>query len=229
MNLLTQPTRKSFVLLGIGALICLSAVVALTIATVSRADTAAVEPAAVEVFPPVTSHAEAAAQWSSFAERFAVLRISDAVAMPASSVIVDRGIDRSTVRVIRSASAERLALAGAKPVSSQLWLAPREDGTECILAQPRDAQGPAEICATLDGALAGHLMMTQTWTESDLEIYGLVPDGVHEVTVEFVDETSAVLPVVSNAYAAHLTKPTQAVVFTDAAGMQHRVLAQIEA
>lgn len=175
-------------------------------------------------FPPAAATDRAAAEQAGFAAQFAALRgAGDAI--PAASIIRDPGVDRGAAHAIAPASSETLAAAGAAVPRADLWVAPRDDGTECLLAQPADAQGPAELCASLDEAGSGHLFMTQSKSESDVELYGLVPDGVEAVTVTFADGSSTRLPVADNAYAARFAKPTATVAFADASGAEHRLVA----
>jgi len=175
-------------------------------------------------FPPAAAAGEVAAAQAGFQERFAALR-GPGAAIPAASVIRDPGVDRAAAHAIVPASAAQLAKAGATAPGAQLWVAPRDDGTQCLLAQPADAQGPAELCSTLDEADAGYLFMTQSKSASDVELYGVVPDGVDAVTVAFADGSSTTLPVASNAYAAHFDKPTASIAFTDANGVDHKLVA----
>lgn len=62
-----------------------------------------------------------------------------------------------------------------------------------------------------------------------MELYGLVPDGVSEVTVSFADGTTAQLPVTGNAYAGRFSKATASISFTNAAGESFEHNAGIDA
>lgn len=178
----------------------------------------------VPFFPPAAAPDQVAAAQAGFQAQFAALRGS-ANAIPADSVINDPGVDRSAAHEIVPASASALAKAGATVPNARLWVAPRDDGTQCLLAQPADAQGPAELCAALEEASSGYLFMTQSKSASDVDLYGVVPDGVDTVTVRFADGSSTTLPVTANAYAAHFTKPTASIAFTDANGVDHKLVA----
>ncbi|HZV76062.1 MAG TPA: hypothetical protein VFF79_20310 [Conexibacter sp.] len=70
--------------------------------------------------------------------------------------------------------------------------------------------------------------MTQSQSASDVELYGLLPDGVDAVTVTFADGSSTTLPVAANAYAARFAKPTASIAFADANGVDHKLVAGSE-
>lgn len=175
-------------------------------------------------FPPAAAADQVAAARAGFATQFAALRGSSE-AIPAASVIRDPGVDRAAAHEIIPASSSALAKVGAEVPQARLWVAPRNDGTECLLAQPADAQGPAQLCASREEAANGQLFMTQTMSASDVELYGMVPDGVDAVTVTFSDGASTTLPVSANAYAARFTKPTASIAFTDGNGVDHKLAA----
>jgi hypothetical protein len=186
------------------------------------------EAQSLTVFPPAQSPAEADDRLAAFREQFALLRTPAAASIPAKAVIVDPGVDRASAREIVPASTARLAAAGARSPQERLWVAARDDGTQCLLALSEEADGPAQVCATPEQAVAGYFLMTTGWSRSRVAIYGLVPDGVEAVTVALRDGTSVVLPVEANAYAAELDVPTQSVSFTDGAGAKHELNAGVD-
>jgi len=178
----------------------------------------------VSPFPAAVAADRNAAAHDGFGAAFATLRGAGA-ALPAESVVQDPGVDRSAAHEITPVASEAAAKAGAAAPKARLWAAPRYDATECLLAQPADAQGPAQLCATLEQAIGGYLFMTQSASASDVELYGLMPDGFGSVSVTFGDGSSIRLPVVENVYAARFEKPTAALSFVDAAGMEHTLTA----
>jgi hypothetical protein len=204
-------------------MLTVTAVAAAVTAGSTFADSSAPEPTTQPSppapFPPSVADAQAAQAQAAFAERFALLRGGEAQGLPDQSVLQDPGVDRAAAREIVPAG-------GATAPAARLWVAPRYDGTQCLLAQPADAQGPAEACADVEQATGGYLLLTQSASEDDVELYGLVPDGVERVTVAFADGSSATLPVQGNAYAAQVGRPTQSVSFTDATGELHTLLAR---
>lgn len=213
--------------LGCGLLAVVAALVMLS--AVTHADTSAdtTDPTG-PMFPPAVSADQSAAQYAAFADRFGLFRASKTEALPADSIVTDPGIERSTVHEIVPASVAELAQSQATVPRASLWVAPRADGTECLLAQFPEAGGPAETCATIEQAQDGYLLMTITQSKSDVELYGLLPDGAGNMTVTFSDGSSTMLPVKQNAYAAHFTKPTASVAFTDANGVDHKLVAGID-
>lgn len=148
----------------IAAGLALAAIASVLVAT-TRADSAAVQPAP-SAFPVAdVSSAQVADRFASFRSNFALLRSApDAVA--ATSIILDPEIDRAEGRVVTLASAAALAQSGATRPAAALWVAPRSDGTQCLLAQPPDAQGPAQVCFTPEQAMGGYSLMTRRTSRS---------------------------------------------------------------
>ena len=222
-NKLTFPLLAALAL----ALVC---GVAITAGSSSAEPAAAVPAGGVVpgfVYPPAASAAVAADRHAAFARRFALLRGAPRVVL-ASMAIDDPGIDRRAGREVTIASAQALARGGATPPEARIWVAPRYDGTVCLLPLLRDAQGPAETCATAEEAASGRLLMTQSRSNEDVDVYGLVPDGVDHVVVQLADGSRHELPVVGNAYAAHFDQPTDKLAFTGSDG-EHQLAIRSDA
>lgn len=168
--------------------------------------------------PAAQPLAVAAGGWARFADEFSIFNDSAKLSLPKESVVTDDGIVRSNARELAPPSAAAMRGTGAASARSRLWVAAREDGTQCLLAQAANFDGPAETCASADEAKAGTLFMTQSWSASDVELFGLVPDGVASVTVTFADGSASKLPVSGNAYAGRFSKPTASITFTNAVG-----------
>lgn len=197
------------------------------LATSTRAESSAdVTTKSAPLFPAAVGAEQDAQAQSAFRAQFSLLRGADD-GLPAAAVIQDPGIDRAAAHEIALASPSALERAGAGTPEARLWVAPRNDGTQCLLAQPADAQGPAVVCSEVGVASDGYLLMTQSRSASDVELYGLLPDGVSAVEVSFVDGSSTTLPVAENAYAAHFAKATTSIAFTDAKGVEHTLDAGI--
>lgn len=90
--------------------------------------------------------------------------------------------------------------------------------TVCLLILPPLAQGPTGECLAPQTAVAGRLVMTLEHGR-EVEIAGVVPDGVERVTVTLASGVRATLPVTGNAYSALLPGPTTAVSFQGADGV----------
>ncbi len=219
MSIRVNPIR----LLKVSAILVIALMCAVAFAaTRTSADSSGVaepttDPVPGFTYPPAASPADAAAGQAAVAQRFALFRAEQTVVL-ASMVIQDPGIDRTAGRELTVASAAVLARSNATTPEARIWVAPRYDGTVCLLPLMRDAQGPAEACATADEADSGHLVMTQSRSSSDVDVYGLVPDGVDGVVVQLADGSKHALPVLDNAYAAHFAQPTESVAFEDASG-----------
>jgi hypothetical protein len=198
-------------------------------ATASHAGSSSTLPAPQTLpYPTVDGDANAAAdRVAAFHASFGLLRDAPN-AVSATSVIRDPQVERGEAHALSLASEDTLARAEATRPHAAVWIAARTDGSECLLAQPADAQGPAESCFTPDQALKGYAVMTQSRNASDVDLYGLVPDGVNQVSVTFTDGSTSGLPVVRNGYAAHFEKPTASVAFTDADGVRHELIAGID-
>jgi len=224
MNIIDSTHKR---LATVAVLLSLLAAAAAFVTTTTRADSSARDqvgdaPPAGFMFPPATSDAASAAGHAAFAQQFDRLWKRPEVVL-ASVVIQDPGIDRTAAHELAIVSETALAQAGASAPEAPVWVAPRYDGTECLLPMLRGAGGPAEICASADEAREGKLAITLSRSDDDVAVYGLVPDGVERVRVHFTDGTSSELPVAENAYAAHLARATAALTFVDAAGATHKV------
>lgn len=207
MNLVTTYLKDRWVLIiGVVAVLC-----------VGTAMFALRSPAEVDRNASARPVAQIETDQQTFREQFAVMRTSPNV-LPHEWLIQDDKIDRNSGREIAPTNDSALRRAGGFPLTSRLWIAQRSDGSECLLAQPEGFQGPAQSCSTAKNALAGRMFMTQSRSRTDVEIYGLVPDGVDSVTIGFADGTSGQLPVSNNAYSAKFDRPTATVSFSDATG-----------
>lgn len=158
-----------------------------------------------------------AASEAAFEDSFALLREPGGESIPATSVITDSALDVGGARQLTPASAARSAGEEGDPEAPEaaVWVAPRADGTQCLLAQLPEADGPAQTCASAERAIDGYFVMTQSRSATDTEIYGLLPDGVDSVDVALADGTTATLPVVSNAYLARFDQPTVSITWID--------------
>lgn len=164
----------------------------------------------------------------AISDQLAVLRrpLNDGDAIPSGVEVTDGYIDWAHAR--RIAPVAPGGDRGADTISSALWLSPATDGSVCLQPKPPEADGPALACADAGQVAAGQLVMTQTWDRSNVELYGVVPDGVTSVRVTFEDGSVRSLPVGENVYSARFDKPTRTVAFTDADGSRHVVNAGTE-
>lgn len=168
-----------------------------------------------------------AAGEAAFADSFALLREPGGESIPATSIITDAALDVGGARQLTPASSARLARSDGDPEQpdATVWVAPRADGSQCLLAQLPEADGPAQTCSTAARAVDGYFVMTQSRSTRDTEIYGLLPDGVDSVDVELADGTTATLPVVSNAYLARFDQATVSISWLDGDGIEQTLVA----
>jgi hypothetical protein len=168
--------------------------------------------------------AEVAEREALFVENFA--RLSGPVAddIPATANVVDEAIDLGSSRRLEPVAARRLAGEDAAAPEAAVWVAPREDGTQCLVALMSE-EGGGYGCATPQQAVGGSLMMTLSRDDSHAEIYGLLPDGVDSVTVTLADGTASTLPVVDNTFMARYDQMTSSIAWLDADGVEQTHIA----
>lgn len=219
----TTPTLRRLLLLLAGAAV-VAALVALTgggTAQSENAPAAAPQPSPTRPYVQ-PSAAVVAAREAAFEEQFALLREPGGGAIPASTHISDAALDIGASRQLTPATAARLT--GEDDVEqpeSLVFVTPRADGSQCLLAVEPGTHAPHQTCAYADQAVDGYFVMTAEGTDGATEIYGLLPDGVDEVAVELADGGSVTLPVIANGYMARFEQQTTAVSWTDGDGVQH--------
>lgn len=109
----------------------------------------------------------------------------------------------------------------ARAVPDDIYIAGGVGDTICLLALPQRAAGPTGQCVAPNVATAGRSVMTMEH-DSEIEIFGLVPDGVNEVGITLASGAAVSLPVRNNIYSALLPGAPATVGF-DAAGQHIRV------
>jgi hypothetical protein len=102
------------------------------------------------------------------------------------------------------------------------WVAPSSGGV-CLLPLPDDAVAVGASCSSSAAAEAGEAIATTTYAVDDVYLYGLMPDGVGAVTVDYADGTNASVPVSGNGFFLHARKPTKSVRFAGPDGAEHVV------
>ncbi|MDO8211332.1 hypothetical protein [Conexibacter sp. CPCC 206217] len=214
------------------ALAALIAVIAAAIALTSG-DTAqsATEPvaaaaAAVPAAEAQPSAAVVAERRQVFAQNFALLRTRASGDIPATAGLDDARIDLGAARRIEPAAATRRASGDDEPEApdATVWVVPRSDGAQCLLAQMTEA-GQGYLCSAPAEAVHGYFLMTMSPDDGHAEIYGLMPDGVDSVDVDLADGTTVTLPVVDNAYMAKFDQMTTSITWEDADGSEHSLAA----
>jgi hypothetical protein len=223
-----RPGRRLRIAAATGALV-LGLVALLAMTGADRAPAQAGDEArAGWGYPPTHRAVDVDAARAAFERSFALLRSGRPVTL-ATTAIHDPGLDRSAARTLRVASADALTRSGVTAPDAVAWVAPRSDATQCLLPLQRGASGPAQACATVEQAREGYLLMTLSRSSEDVELFGLVPDGVDRVVVRLADSSSTELPVVENAYAAHLDQPTVSIAFTGPDGQERTIPINSEA
>lgn len=110
------------------------------------------------------------------------------------------------------------AAADAPPFADdwRAWIAPGSDPDEiCLLSMQPPAIGPGGGCQTLKFAAQGLLTVAAgNVDDGTVEILGVMPDGVDQVTLTMEDGSNLRLPVLNNAYRADVTKATRSLSFT---------------
>ena len=99
---------------------------------------------------------------------------------------------------------------------SQMWVAPADGDAICLVDAPIIARGelPAAHCHTLEEALEGKTVAV-AGSAPQVEIRGLVLDGVREVVVQLADGSTVNAPVRDNAYDLIVDKATARIGYTD--------------
>ncbi|MDW5592890.1 hypothetical protein VSS74_00975 [Conexibacter stalactiti] len=220
MSFTTATVQRLLALLACAAIV--AAFVALTgggTAHSEDAPTAAPQPAhSYDPQPPAAVVAELEAE---FEEQFALLREPGGDAIPATTHIDDPRLDVAESRQLTPPPAARLAGEGdVEAPEAIVFVTPKADGSQCLLAVFPELHGPGQTCAFADQAADGYFLLTYSPDNVITELYGLMPDGVDEVTVDLADGSSVTLPVISNGYLARFDQPTVAVNWTDADGVE---------
>ena len=97
-----------------------------------------------------------------------------------------------------------------RATDADLFIAGGPNDTVCLLALPPGADGPGGQCTTAEVAASGRSVVTLE-RGATVDIYGVVADGIQQVTVTLADGTAAVLPVSGNTYTATLPGPRRTV------------------
>jgi hypothetical protein len=108
---------------------------------------------------------------------------------------------------------------------SRVWLVPADDAI-CLLAiaaADKRAIGPGGGCLPRTAAEQGMLVVVMG-EAPQVEVAGVMPDGVKEVVVHLQDGSTTVAPVAANAYDVRVEQPTTAISWSDDAG-KHELLA----
>ncbi len=216
MNVTVTMLRRLLLLVVVGALAA-TAVVALTGSSSSAAGAAALSGS------PAAAGQTVAQLEQTFEDNFALLRSPGGDSIPATAPIDDPGLQVAESRQLEPPPAPAFARASTTgdadpqlPEETIVWVIPKDDGTQCLIAYLPDRENLGGNCAYPSDALTARMVITVSRTGQDAEIYGLVPDGVDTVTVTLADGSTADLPVSDNAYMAAFDQPTRSVRWTDA-------------
>jgi hypothetical protein len=215
MNVTVKMLRRLLALAVAGALAA-TAVTALT----GGSPSSAADPVQDTGAPSVAQQEE------TFEANFALLRSPGGSSIPATAQIDDPGLQVTESRQVTLPASRALARTSAGgdadpqvPDATTVWVIPKDDGTQCLIAYMWDVRQLGGNCATVNDALTARMVMTVSRDGHEAEIVGVVPDGVDEVTVTLADGSSADLPVVDNAYIARFDRATASVRWTDADGV----------
>lgn len=223
MNITVSTVRRLVALALLGAL----AVTAVALLHDPSSTVAADEAPAGQPGNPYTPRQTPAEHEAAFAANFALLRAPADDAVPATLPAVDPTLQLDESRALTPPPARALARGGTTDASTpeepdtDVWVAPKDDGSQCLLVYLPTDQTLGSTCAFPVQAVAGQFLITMSRTGTDAEIYGLMPDGVDTVTVTLADGSDATLPVVENAYMAQFDQPTVSLSWTDADGVEH--------
>ena len=129
----------------------------------------------------------------------------------AADAIGDR-VDANTLAGFNPALARRVS----PDPRSQMWVAPADGDAICLVDAPIIARGelPSAHCHTLAQALEGKTVAV-AGSAPQVEIRGLVPDGVREVVVQLADGSTVNASVRDNAYDLIVDKATARISYTD--------------
>jgi hypothetical protein len=222
MPITTSTLRRLLLLLVCAAAV--ASLIALTGGGTAQSEDAPSAPPQASPTPPYVQPSAAVvdAREAAFEDQFALLREPGGEAIPASTHISDAALDIGASRQLSPPPAARLT--GEDEVEqpeSMVFVTPRADGSQCLLAVEPDTHGPHQTCAFPDQAVDGYFLMTADGTDGGTEIYGLLPDGVDEVAVELADGSSVTLPVILNGYMARFGQPTASISWTDGNSVPH--------
>jgi hypothetical protein len=115
----------------------------------------------------------------------------------------------------RAIPAGRTPLTGAAlhPDDGKIFVAAGPESSVCLLLIPDGADGPAGQCGKADSLGSGRSVVTINYSDRDVALAGLVPDGVDHVSVTLVDGSVVELAVVDNVYRGRFGVPTKSVSF----------------
>jgi hypothetical protein len=225
MNVTVTMFRRLLALALVGALAA-TAVALLT----GGSPSSAADPAPAGQSPDPSASSQSPAELEeAFAADFALLRTPGGADIPATARLDDPGLRIDESRRLTPPPSRVLARvstsgdADPQDPDAIAWVIPKDDGSQCLIAYLTDVQQFGTGCAYPADAVAGRFVLTLSRTGEDAGIYGLMPDGVDSVTVDLADGSSAELPVVDNAYMALFDRPTEAVRWTDAGGVEQTV------
>jgi hypothetical protein len=136
---------------------------------------------------------------------------------PAARGVTDEG-SLGRHHNVDPAEARRVAPAAR----TKVWVAPG-DGSICLLNLPSGADGAATSCTPVDDAENGEGVVTVSYSKDQVDIFGIVPDGVDTVTLELADGTTQRLRVRDNVYFASAAAPSKTITFEDPAGKRRVV------
>jgi len=223
MTITVSTIRRLVALALVGAL----AVTAVALLHDPSSTVAADEAPAEQPANPYAPRQSPAELEAAFAANFALLRAPSDDAVPATLPVDDPTIQLDQSRALTPPPARALARAGTTSASTpeqpatDVWVAPKDDGSQCLLVYLSTDGTLGRTCAFPVQAVAGQFLITMSRTGEDAELYGLMPDGVDTVTVTLADDSEATVPVLDNAYMAQFDQPTESISWTDADGVEH--------
>lgn len=102
---------------------------------------------------------------------------------------------------------------GTPADTSKVWVTAGPHDQICLLTMAPDSDGPASQCLSAAKTEAGMQLMTRETASNDVDLAGVVPDGVSTVHVVLGDGRIVGLPVNENVYRAHLDAQVRSVTF----------------
>jgi hypothetical protein len=118
--------------------------------------------------------------------------------------------------------ASTVALGGvAKPAPAEVYIAGGVDDRVCLIVLPPSSagSGPAGVCQSASMAAEGKTFLTMERNGgADVDVFGVVPDGVRTVKLTLADGRVSELPVIDNVYSATVPAPMRELTFTGPQG-----------
>lgn len=184
--------RPQFVLLA--AVLALSLVAGSALAAVTHDDSPAKRADVTGVVP------------STVAQSFGVLR---------KEPVQPNGLTLKQVELLSKTTG--LAVELAQPISgaqtkADLWVAPSADGV-CLLMLSPGAYGPGGSCSRGDDPLGGQRMTYVIYADDDIDVAGLVHDGVSSVQLTLASGERLELPVEDNVWSTNVSSEPAEVQF----------------